>query len=273
MTTERRQAASPVSANSCQISYRPGSNAYYLLDDAATRWLGPATAGSKVTLQNSQCTLNAATSTAVKTASGVTVTYAIEFKAIFSGAKNTYLYLDGAWNRAGAWTIPMPTSGTLMSPTSGAGAIQIFSGQFIYPEGFAGVADAALLVQAGTGSPHSCMMDYRLATNGFYLLNDAGNTWLGPISAGSSLILENSQCVLNGAACKSTLTPTLLTISYAAAFKPAFAGQKDTYLYFKDLWSQVGGWTVPSATSGASLAPLAGMGSAAVFTGTVVYPG
>ena len=58
-------------ASSCYVSWSPANNSFSLLNDAATAWLGPITPGTTATVQNSQCVLNAATSSAALLATTV----------------------------------------------------------------------------------------------------------------------------------------------------------------------------------------------------------
>ncbi|MCC7496862.1 MAG: SBBP repeat-containing protein [Bryobacterales bacterium] len=262
------QGGSQSSANACQATYLFSTQALYLLNDGATSWLGPVAPGSTTTVKNSQCSLTGTGSSAVTNGSTLTVKYAITFEPFFFGDKKSYLYIKDGWTAVGDWTVPKPVSGTLTAPSSGSGVLQVFTGKFIYPEGFADVFEAPLLVQAGTGSPHSCMVDYWLGTKGLYLLDDAGHTWLGPVAPGSMSILENSQCSLVAAASKFESSGDVLVLTYAVVFKPEFAGNKNTYLYFRERWSQVGTWTVPDANTDAVLTPNAGAGMARKFAGT-----
>src|SRR5205085_8703388 len=64
--------------NSCYVQYLPASNTLYLLNDAATGWLGPITPGTG-TLQNSQCTLNGSGSSVTSVGNTLTVTSVLTF--------------------------------------------------------------------------------------------------------------------------------------------------------------------------------------------------
>lgn len=79
---------------------------------------------------------------------------------------------------------------------------------------------------------------------------DAGNGWLGPIPAGSSATLSNSQSTLNGASSTATSSGTTVTASMAVTFKDALAGGKNLYLNVDDHgrlssgYRVLGTWTV-----------------------------
>jgi len=98
-------------ANSCYVLYDVGPKTLYLLNDANTAWLGPVTPGTATTLQNSQCVLNAASSSVSLSGFNVTVYTSVTFKKpAFSGLKNLYVYANNAtvntgWRLAGTWTV------------------------------------------------------------------------------------------------------------------------------------------------------------------------
>jgi sugar lactone lactonase YvrE len=134
-------------ANGCHVVFEPGNNRFYLADDGETTLLGPVTLGALQILENSQCRISGASSTAAEgPGSYLSVTLAISFKASFAGAKNIYLeaqspYVQGAWQQTGSWTITAPqapaapsapspgdgSTGASFSPvlswTAGAGAV------------------------------------------------------------------------------------------------------------------------------------------------------
>jgi hypothetical protein len=98
-------------ANSCFVLYDVTPNTLYLLNDAATAWLGPVTPGAAGSLQGSQCVLNAASSSVSLSGNNVTVNISVTFKKpAFSGPKNLYAYANNAtfdtgWQLTGSWTV------------------------------------------------------------------------------------------------------------------------------------------------------------------------
>jgi hypothetical protein len=97
---------------SCTIYYDRTANTLWLLNDPASAWLGPLTPGAAASLQNSQCTLNAAGSSVSGLGNNLTVNVALTFKAPFAGAKNIYMCpldyggLSSNWQQMGSWTAP-----------------------------------------------------------------------------------------------------------------------------------------------------------------------
>ena len=97
--------------NSCYVQYLPASNALYLLNDAATAWLGPITPGSGATLQNSQCTLNGTGSSVTSIGNILTVNSSLTFRPAFSGGKTVYLFgytasSSTGFQTSGTWNVP-----------------------------------------------------------------------------------------------------------------------------------------------------------------------
>jgi hypothetical protein len=82
------------------------------MNDAGNAWLGPVSLGSSATVQNSQCSINAAGSSASGTGNNLSVDLAITFKSGFHGSKRIYAFAQDAsglasgWQQSGAWTVP-----------------------------------------------------------------------------------------------------------------------------------------------------------------------
>jgi uncharacterized repeat protein (TIGR01451 family) len=73
--------------NGCEVRYTPGSNGLYLLNDAATAWLGPLAPGSTGTLANSQCTVNGTGSSASGSGQTLTLNLSLSANATFVGTQ------------------------------------------------------------------------------------------------------------------------------------------------------------------------------------------
>jgi hypothetical protein len=102
-------------ANGCGLSKVNVADQYIsLYNDDATA-VTDGTLGVGPSLQNSQCTLNTAASSAVFTGATLTVKLALTFAPTFAGSRNIYLwgpgtgYPDGASNAAiGTFTVTAP---------------------------------------------------------------------------------------------------------------------------------------------------------------------
>ncbi len=108
-----------------------------------------------------------------------------------------------------------------------------------------------MLIGSALSAGGSCYLYYARAANALYLMNDAGNGWLTPISLGSSAIVGNSQCTVNGAASAAAASGNNLAVTVSISFKPGFGGSKRTFMLTQDAaaastgWQQVGTWSVP----------------------------
>jgi hypothetical protein len=98
-------------ANGCWVYYQPQENLLYLANNAGLAWVTPALApGAAATASNSQCTLNAGSSSVSTTGNDLTLNVSLSFTGTFAGAKNVYLYAVGisgqnsGWMMEGTWT-------------------------------------------------------------------------------------------------------------------------------------------------------------------------
>src|SRR5439155_21899879 len=77
-----------VTSGSCYLFFNRANNTVYLTNDAGTAWQGPVTLGQTATLQNSQCALNPAASSATGSGTNLTLNLALTFQPSFAGTKN-----------------------------------------------------------------------------------------------------------------------------------------------------------------------------------------
>ena len=95
--------------NACYMHYDPSINVFWLLNDNGTEWYG-LFGGLAGQVQNSQCILRGAGSSGTRSGTDVTVTYDLQFKPGFSGAKDIFLLISDRTGRlkpltrVGGWT-------------------------------------------------------------------------------------------------------------------------------------------------------------------------
>jgi hypothetical protein len=65
-----------------------------------------------------------------------------------------------------------------------------------------------------------------VSSSALYLLDDAGATFLGPVAPGSSQLVANSSCQINGPSSSVTSSGATQTLTLNLTFEPAFAGTK-----------------------------------------------
>lgn len=244
--------------NACYLRYRRSDNTLWLRNDANNNWLGPVTAGSAGTVENTQCTLVASGSSAVSSGATLQLDAAIAFKSAFIGNKNVYLYaIDNSgqvsgWQQRGAWTVPgTAPEGVSVTPSSGSGSSQTFRFTFRDADGFTQLKWVYGLFQTSLNGASACYWRYTRSENTLWLRNDAGTAWLGPLTPATSGTLENSQCRLVGATSAVSGSGVTLNVDVSIQFKSVFAGSKNVYLYAIDAmdltsdWQLRGTWTVP----------------------------
>jgi hypothetical protein len=267
-------------AGGCYLFYSRASNALYLTNDAASVWQGPVTLGQNATLQNSQCSINAANSSSSVSGTNLTVNLALTFSGAFLGAKTIYAEVydgsaDSGWQQRGTWTAPSSGGPSTVSatPASGSGTTQTFAFAFSDPNGYQAITSVQILVNGAMTPSGGCYLFYYRPANALYLTNDAGASWQTPVTLGQSGSLQNSQCSVSSLTSSVTGSGTNLTVNLALTFKAAFSGSKFTYLEAFDGtldsgWQQRGAWTVPSAGPPAlvSLSPSSGSGTSQSFT-------
>ena len=269
--------------NACLLYYSALTNQISLLGDNGTTWQA-ATLGSATTLQNSQCTVNAATSTVSSSGNTLTWNAAMTFKPAYAGVKNTYLMAvdvsgtSSAWQQSGSWTVS-GTTGTpavvSVTPSSGSGASHTFALQYSDTSGAASLQQVWVYFNSTLANPASnaCLLYYSAASNQINLLGDNGTAWQAA-TLGSATTLQNSQCSINAATATVASSGNALTWNVPMTFKPAYAGAKNTYLRAIDIsgtssgWQQLGSWTVASAAGTpavVSVTPSSGSGASQTF--------
>jgi hypothetical protein len=265
--------------NSCFVLWQQSGNSLYLGNDAGTGWLGPIASGGSGTLQNSQCALSGATSTAGGSGNTLTVHFGLTFANGYVGLKNTYLLSSGSggsngWQQLGTWAPQIPTD-VSVSPNAGSGTNQVFTATYGDVQGYQDVADAFFMVSANTSGTSSCFVMWQSSNSSFYMGNDAGTGWLGPLPAGSGSALQNSQCTLHGATSTASGAGNTLTLHFGLTFASGYPGTKNLYEMVigssgATSWQQEGTWTTstPPAPNNVSVAPNAGAGTPQVFTAT-----
>jgi hypothetical protein len=247
--------------NACYSYYDQNANALWLLNDAANAWLGPATPGAAGTLQNNQCTLDAAGSSVSGSYFYMTVNVALTFKTPFGGAKNVYMCalnnggLSTNWQQRGTWLVPVPNNQppttVSVTPSSGSGSSQTFSLVYSDPNGFTDLSTTYVVINRSFNFPGSCSAYYDRNANALWLLNDAANSWLGPMAPGAASTLQNGQCTLSGAGSSVSGSGNSLTVNIALSFLNGFGGVRNVYMCALDNsalssgWQQRGSWTVP----------------------------
>ena len=273
-------ASDATGVSGCFAMWIQTGNLFYLGNDAANNWLGPIQGGSSGTLQNSQCVLNAATSSGSGAGGTATVKFGLTFLGGFAGLKNLYQMVFGtggntAWQQKGTWSPGAAQAPVNLSvtPGSGSGVTQVFSASYSDAQGYRDIDEAFFMVAANATGVGGCFAMWIQAGNLFYLGNDSATVWIGPIQGASNATLQNSQCTLNGSTSSGSGAGDTLTVKFGLSFAAGFTGPKTTYqMVFgsggNTAWQQIGTWT-PTLLQfpvNVATAPNAGAGASQVFT-------
>jgi len=193
----------------CALIYGAVPSSIFLFNDLASSSTGTSgTLGSGPPLQNSQCSVNLAASSAALSGSTLTLRLAITFTAAFLGRQNVYVFGPGTgwptgapYTPVGAYTVTAPP------PSAASAALQpqsvVFGAQAV------GTTSAAQTVTL-TNTGNAALSITRMAIAG------AGASWFGQSgTCGTTLNV--------GVSCKISVT-----------FRPAAAGQGTASLTVTD---------------------------------------
>ena len=190
----------------------------------------------------------------------------------------------------GVSTSYVPPFTISVTPSSGSGAASTFTARYgTARPGGAPIERAYLLINSTLNPVGACYVEYTASTNTFRLLNDAGNTWMGALTPGTSGSSSNSQCTLNASTASATNSvPTSalwqLDLAIPLTFTSSFQGAKNVYLLavnetlnLNSDWTARGTWTVTTPPSGevgvGTITPRNGAGMSGTFTGTWTHTG
>jgi hypothetical protein len=265
--------------NACYVQYDVAGN-WLALDGDNNNWGNALSLGSGGTAQNSQCTVDATHSSASGSGNNLTLNLAVTFNSSFAGTKNAYLLAvenggtTSQWLTAGTWTVGNPPVPSVVSstPSSGTGLTQTFTLVYSDTAGWASLNNLQVNFSSPLSGANACYVGWNPA-GVVYLLNDAGNTFLGPVTLGSAGSVSNSQCTVNGAGSSTSGSGNNMTLTLALTFSASFAGTQNIYMFASDSgsatgWVTAGTWTVgtPSVPSAVSVAPSSGGGLTQTFT-------
>jgi hypothetical protein len=95
------------------VEYYRAANKLYLKNDDGSAFLGPVTPGVAGTLSNSQCTLNAGSSSVSGSGNTLTLNLDFSFQPAFAGTQGIYMYaIDQSGltspgrQSVGTWVVP-----------------------------------------------------------------------------------------------------------------------------------------------------------------------
>ena len=167
-----------------------------------------------------------------------------------------------------------PPSAVAASPPNSSAYQQTFDFHTLDPDGPADVHFIRVLFNASTSTSllNGCYVEFDLGANVIRLASDNGSSWLpASVTPGSSTIVENSFCRINGTGSFFSTYP-YFTLRLPITAK-ALQGMKTVYMQVEDYigattgWQPKGVWT-PGGAYVASLSPPAFSGTGGSFTYT-----
>ncbi len=163
--------------------------------------------------------------------------------------------IPGSSNTGESYPMAVPQGGSMAaqpsnvsaSPNSGSGNAQTFTFQYYDPAGFAQISYAQVSVD-NVPATNSCMIGY---SGSNYLSLLVAGTWQY-LALPSNNVVQNRNCILDGAHSSVSGSGNTLTLKLALTFKSAFQGFKDVTTYAYDSTGSlsssttlVGAWNVP----------------------------
>ena len=190
-------------------------------------------------------------------------------------ASLTVVNLGGFTSPAVVYSVQNPAPSVGYPPVNASSGMHYpFTFTFSDPLGYQNLGVLNILFAPALDGRHACYLAYSQSAGLLYLVNDAGDSVLSPITVGSSSWLTNSQCSIFGIV--SSASGNTLTLTLNVTFATSFAGPKVIYLAARDLvetnsgWQRVGTWLVPGLVQGITTAvnpmtPYFGSGSGGQF--------
>jgi subtilisin family serine protease len=238
----------------CYIAYSQPAGVLFLVNDAgpAAGLSAPLTLGSSATVQNSQCTVHGAGSSALGSGNTLTLTLRFTFSSAFTGSKVIYTAArdtatgNSGWQTLGASQIPeaspaLPRTEPL-SPATTTAATQTLTATYRSATGF---TTAWLLINTALNAGQACYVAYFEPGNLLLLYPDNGdpaNIVSMPLSGTNAI--ENSQCRIAAQGSSATKVGEVLSLNLNITTKPAFSGPKGIWTAMQSGANQVSPWRI-----------------------------
>ncbi|MCC6483295.1 MAG: Ig-like domain-containing protein [Armatimonadetes bacterium] len=240
-------------AQGVYLYYDINRNRLFLRDDTNSAWLGGYARGAQMTVQNSQCTLYCADTTARSIGNDVIVNWRLEFKHSLSGRKcGGWLFAaddDGrssGWMRRGTYVFGRaPLNASLTPPTGPVTpeAYSVFTASYVDGDGADDMSGCYLLINTELSGANAIYLLYTPADNRLYLRNDANTAWLGGVAPGQSVFLDNSQARVDVAGTSVTKSAGTVSIKWRVLPKATMTGSSvGAWLYVSDKTALIDGW-------------------------------
>jgi hypothetical protein len=243
--------------NSCRVEYWAPTRTLSLQSNENTTW-SQAILGTATVLQNSQCSVNAASSTVYGSGSSLDLTLDITFASAYQGTKSIFAFvadqagLVSSWKTLGSWTIagaPPPPSSPLsvrLSPASGAGKSAVFELTVTDDAGYNAVQQVGLFIGETVGALNSCYIEYWASTRTVALWNNLSYAVTMGLP-GSTRVLQNSQCVVYLEESTIVTSGNTMTLRLSVEFKSRYRGIQQLYTFASDALGRMTPWEHPGS--------------------------
>lgn len=239
-------------AGACSFVYYPSRNTIHVFsDDGSVRVNPGAIVGQPGTVGNSQCTIDAAAASVSASGNQLALTLPVSFSSNFVGERYIYAYAANAvarsgWQKMGSWT-PVPSVPNIpavdaVTPNASKGLAQSLTFQFSSANGYSYIEWVQGIINASPSYVSSCSFYYQRATNRLFLMNDAGDSWIGPATPGVAGTLSNTQCTIDAAKSSVSGAGSTLSLTIAATATSTVVGTQNIYGYAADHADQRSGW-------------------------------
>ena len=284
-------------ANACAVTFGISAKTIALANDSGSGNVGSAVIGSNATLQNSQCTANAAGTTMAVVGNSVAVRVSLTYLPAFGnvgGGMTKYVNVMATDNQGNTLSIVQAASWSLvaaqppvvvsLTPSSGQGLSQAFALTISDSAGAIDLASVQLLFANSASLSSACAVTYISQQKTLGLTNDAGTGYAGYVTPGQASSVSNSQCTLSGAGSSIQTSGNSLIMTASLQFNTAFASigtSAAKTIYANPVSSagqgpsggivSAGTWTIPKpgAPTVVSLSPSSGQGLSQAFALTV----
>ncbi len=224
-----------IGSNACYIAYSQPLGVLYLVNDGGVGvGLSSAlTLGGTGAVSNSQCTVNAAGSSAVASGNSLVLTLNVTFTANFMGNKVVYLAgqsvsnATSGWITAGVSVVPesiiaFPRSTDMNPPTGDTNNATV---SFNYQDTIDAAALQTVWALANTAvnGSRACYVAYFRPGNLLFLIPDSGDANAATsITLNGSGEIENSQCRITAAGSGAITVGNTLTLTLNMTYKLGF---------------------------------------------------
>ncbi len=249
--------------NACYIAYsRPLGVLYLVANEGPPALSQGLVLGAAGSVQNSQCRINAAASSAAASANRLTLTLNVTFFAPLAGNNVVYTAArdtagsNSGWRTQGVHQVPFTRTypdAIAVSPASGTAATQLFELTYDDASAATNLQTAWMLINTAIDGRQACYIAYYRPANLLYLIPDNGDgTQATSVPLSGSNTIENSQCRIETATASATTSGQRLTLRIPIQFKPAFSGPKGIWSAVATTnsaavspWQALGAWVIP----------------------------